>query len=204
MFDALVNAFRAPDIRRRILFVLGMLVIYRCLAHVPVPGVNVAAVQSVLDQNRLPAAAQPLLGRRPVELLDRRPGRQPVHQRLDHHAAHDGRRAPPPEPLARGRVRPQQDQPVHALPDGAAGASCRPTATWRCSPRTATGGDPAISNFDFTSLETLDADHHPDRGHHAGHVDRRADHRARHRQRHQLHHLRRHRRPHPAGASAPS
>ncbi len=51
MLEALVNALRAPDIRRRILFVLGMLVIYRFLAHVPVPGVNVAAVRSVLDQN---------------------------------------------------------------------------------------------------------------------------------------------------------
>ena len=40
MFDALVNAFRAPDIRRRILYVLGMLVIVRFLAHVPVPGVD--------------------------------------------------------------------------------------------------------------------------------------------------------------------
>ena len=51
MLDALINALRAPDIRRRILFVLGMLVIYRFLAHIPVPGVNVAAVQSILDQN---------------------------------------------------------------------------------------------------------------------------------------------------------
>ena len=52
MLDALVNALRAPDIRRRILFVLGMLVVYRGLAHIPVPGVNVAAVQSVLDQSQ--------------------------------------------------------------------------------------------------------------------------------------------------------
>ena len=51
MLDALVNALRAPDIRRRILFVLGMLVIYRFLAHVPVPGVNVSAVQNILNQN---------------------------------------------------------------------------------------------------------------------------------------------------------
>ncbi|MBA2489674.1 MAG: preprotein translocase subunit SecY [Candidatus Limnocylindrales bacterium] len=40
MFDALVNAFRTPDIRRRILFVAGMLIIYRLLGHVPVPGVE--------------------------------------------------------------------------------------------------------------------------------------------------------------------
>ncbi len=51
MFDALVNAFRAPDIRRRILFVLLMLVVVRGLAHVPVPGVNKDALDSVITAN---------------------------------------------------------------------------------------------------------------------------------------------------------
>jgi preprotein translocase subunit SecY len=40
MFESLLNAFRAPDIRRRILFVLGVLILFRFLAHVPVPGVD--------------------------------------------------------------------------------------------------------------------------------------------------------------------
>ena len=40
MFESLLNAFRAPDIRRRILFVAGILVVFRFLAHVPVPGVD--------------------------------------------------------------------------------------------------------------------------------------------------------------------
>ena len=51
MFDALVNAFRAPDIRKRILFVLAMLVVVRGLAHVPVPGVNKAALDAVITAN---------------------------------------------------------------------------------------------------------------------------------------------------------
>ena len=51
MFDALVNAFRAPDIRRRILFILGMLVIVRMLAHVPVPGIDRQALEGVIGQN---------------------------------------------------------------------------------------------------------------------------------------------------------
>jgi preprotein translocase subunit SecY len=51
VFDALVNAFRAPDIRRRILFVLGMLVVVRALAHVPVPGVDRTALESVIGDN---------------------------------------------------------------------------------------------------------------------------------------------------------
>ena len=50
MFDALVNALRAPDIRRRIFFVLAMLVVVRGLAHVPVPGVDQAALTNVINQ----------------------------------------------------------------------------------------------------------------------------------------------------------
>ncbi len=53
MFDALINAFRAPDIRRRILFVLGMLIIVRALAHVPVPGVNREALTTLFNSNQL-------------------------------------------------------------------------------------------------------------------------------------------------------
>ena len=48
MFEALLNAFRAPDIRRRILFVLGMLAIYRALAVVPVPAVDTQAVSDLI------------------------------------------------------------------------------------------------------------------------------------------------------------
>ena len=51
MFDALVNAFRAPDIRKRIFFVLAMLVVVRGLAHVPVPGVDKTALDSVHARN---------------------------------------------------------------------------------------------------------------------------------------------------------
>ena len=40
MLQAVMNAFRLPDLRRRILFTIGILVIYRFLAHIPVPGVD--------------------------------------------------------------------------------------------------------------------------------------------------------------------
>jgi preprotein translocase subunit SecY len=40
VFDSLLNAFRAPDIRRRIFYVLAILIVFRFLAHVPVPGVD--------------------------------------------------------------------------------------------------------------------------------------------------------------------
>jgi preprotein translocase subunit SecY len=51
VFEALLNAFRAPDIRRRILFILGMLIIVRLLANVPVPGIDRGALEGVIGQN---------------------------------------------------------------------------------------------------------------------------------------------------------
>jgi len=44
MLESMLNAFRAPDIRRRLLFVLGILVVYRALAHVLIPGINTAVL----------------------------------------------------------------------------------------------------------------------------------------------------------------
>ncbi|HEX5467247.1 MAG TPA: preprotein translocase subunit SecY [Candidatus Limnocylindrales bacterium] len=51
MLDALINSLRAPDIRRRILWVLLLLFIYRFFAHIPVPGVNQTALEGVLNSN---------------------------------------------------------------------------------------------------------------------------------------------------------
>jgi preprotein translocase subunit SecY len=53
MLESLLNAFRAPDIRRRILFVAGILIVFRLLAHVPVPGANAASLQSLFAGNQL-------------------------------------------------------------------------------------------------------------------------------------------------------
>jgi len=51
VFEALLNAFRAPDLRRRILFVAGILFVFRLLAHVPVPGVDRTALATFLDSS---------------------------------------------------------------------------------------------------------------------------------------------------------
>jgi preprotein translocase subunit SecY len=53
VFESLLNAFRAPDIRRRILYVLGILIVFRFLAHVPVPGVNKDELASFFQGNPL-------------------------------------------------------------------------------------------------------------------------------------------------------
>jgi preprotein translocase subunit SecY len=49
MLQVFRNAFTLPDLRKRILFTLGILVVYQLAAHVPVPGVNQAALQSLLQ-----------------------------------------------------------------------------------------------------------------------------------------------------------
>jgi preprotein translocase subunit SecY len=53
VFDSLLNAFRAPDIRRRLLYVLGILIVFRFLAHVPVPGVDQTQLAQYLQSNAL-------------------------------------------------------------------------------------------------------------------------------------------------------
>ena len=40
MFEKFANIFRIPDLRKRILFTLGLLAVYRLGGHIPTPGVN--------------------------------------------------------------------------------------------------------------------------------------------------------------------
>jgi len=53
MFSALLEAFRTPDLRNKILFTLGMLLVFRFLAHVPLPGVDQAQLQNVISGSQL-------------------------------------------------------------------------------------------------------------------------------------------------------
>ena len=48
MLEKLRNIFQIPELRRRILFTLGLFVIYRLGEHVPTPGVNVAALEQII------------------------------------------------------------------------------------------------------------------------------------------------------------
>ena len=49
VLGAFANAFRTPDLRRKLLFVLLIIAIFRLGSQVPAPGVHVANVQSCLD-----------------------------------------------------------------------------------------------------------------------------------------------------------
>jgi preprotein translocase subunit SecY len=52
MFEKLANIFRIPDLRRRILFTLAMLAVYRLGNHIPTPGINADKLQQFFEQNR--------------------------------------------------------------------------------------------------------------------------------------------------------
>lgn len=53
MLQAVINAFKIPEIRRKILFTLAMLVIFRLIASVPVPGVDREGIRSYIETNQL-------------------------------------------------------------------------------------------------------------------------------------------------------
>jgi preprotein translocase subunit SecY len=52
MFEKLANVFRIPDLRKRILFTLAMLAVYRLGGHIPTPGINADKLSQFFDQNR--------------------------------------------------------------------------------------------------------------------------------------------------------
>ena len=51
MFKTLKNAWRVPELRKKIIFTLWMFALVRLGAHVPVPGIDPIAVEQVLGQN---------------------------------------------------------------------------------------------------------------------------------------------------------
>ena len=53
MLENLVAAFRAPDVRRKILFTLFILLIFRILTNVPVPNVNAERLAELFQTNQL-------------------------------------------------------------------------------------------------------------------------------------------------------
>ncbi len=53
MLEALANAFRLPDLRRRILVTAAILVVFRFVAHIPIPGVNLTLLRQLFDSNSL-------------------------------------------------------------------------------------------------------------------------------------------------------
>jgi preprotein translocase subunit SecY len=51
-FEKISLVFRDPMLRKRILFTLGALVVFRLLASIPIPGIDVARLESLLSNNQ--------------------------------------------------------------------------------------------------------------------------------------------------------
>jgi preprotein translocase subunit SecY len=49
----MMDAFSLPDLRRRIIITVSILVIFRFIAHVPIPGVDQNALQALFERNAL-------------------------------------------------------------------------------------------------------------------------------------------------------
>ncbi len=50
-FDAIANIFRVPDLRKRVLFTLGLLAVYRIGAFITTPGIDAIRLQQFFAQN---------------------------------------------------------------------------------------------------------------------------------------------------------
>ena len=53
MWNKIRQIWKIPDLRKSILFVLAMLIIFRIAAHIPVPGVDVGALKNLFQSNQL-------------------------------------------------------------------------------------------------------------------------------------------------------
>jgi len=53
LIQAIRDMFLLPDLRRRLLFTLGILVVFRFIAHVPLPGIDFDALRQLFEQNQL-------------------------------------------------------------------------------------------------------------------------------------------------------
>ena len=57
MLGAFANAFRTPDLRKKLLFVLLIIVIFRLGSQIPTPGVNVGQRPGLLRRRPRTAAS---------------------------------------------------------------------------------------------------------------------------------------------------
>ena len=207
MLSAFISSLRTVDLRRKILFTLGIVILYRVGASIPSPGVNYPNVQKCIaqvsggDSAQIYSLINLFSGGALLHLTVFAVGVMPyitasiIVQLLTR--GHPALRAA----AQRGPGRPGQDDAVHPLPGDRAGHPAGHQHRGAGRQRRAAAGLHARHHpGPEPGPEHLHAGRHragDDRRRGAGDVDGRAGHRARHRQRHVAADLRRHRRPHP-------
>ena len=53
LIQAMIDAFSLPDLRMKLIFTFLMLVVFRFIAHVPIPGVDLVALQQIFERSQL-------------------------------------------------------------------------------------------------------------------------------------------------------
>jgi preprotein translocase subunit SecY len=53
MWEKIQQIWKIKEIRNKILYVLGMLVVFRLVAHIPIPGVNLLNLRQFLESNKI-------------------------------------------------------------------------------------------------------------------------------------------------------
>ena len=52
VLEIFVKSAKAPEVRKKLLFTIGIFIVFRIFAHIPVAGVNLAALRSLFSQNQ--------------------------------------------------------------------------------------------------------------------------------------------------------
>lgn len=53
LMSIFLRIWKTPELRKSVLFVTAMLIVFRIAAHIPVPGIDATALQSIFQQNQL-------------------------------------------------------------------------------------------------------------------------------------------------------
>ena len=53
ILNTIINAWKVPELKRRILFTAGIFIVFRLAAHVPVPGVDTTALKQLFSRSQL-------------------------------------------------------------------------------------------------------------------------------------------------------
>ena len=131
--NSIRNIFAVPDLRKRVLFTLAMLAVYRLGSHVRTPGIDPDAL--ALLWNIRCAAEQPCKCPRPVfrrQLQGRInlcAGNHSVHNCFDHSSVDDRGEPTSQSAPGRGRTWPAQNHAVHTVSHGSA---VRGPVVWNC------------------------------------------------------------------------
>ena len=186
--SSLLASGKLGDLKRRLLFLLGALIVFRIGAHIPVPGIDPAQLAELFKSQRggildmFNMFSGGALSRFSIFAL----GHHAVHFGVDHHAVDDGGVAHARSPEERRRSRAgARSRSTRAMARSASRSSSRWASRSRSKSQRGLVLDPGLL-FRLTAVVTLTT------GTHVPDVARRADHRARHRQRHFADHFRRH------------